>query len=55
LQKYFPAHKLLLSDFHTLPDAVTGINAPVVQTRYQRQTVPVSTPMVCLIHDAERG
>ena len=49
LQKYFPAHKLLLSDFHTLPDAVPGINAPVVQTRYQRQTVPVSTPMVCLM------
>ena len=53
LQKYFPAHKLLLSDFHTLPDAVPGINAPVVQTRYQRQTVPVSTPMVCLIHDVD--
>lgn len=47
LQKYFPAHKLLLADFHTLPDTVEGINAPVVQTRYQRQTVPVSTPLVC--------
>jgi hypothetical protein len=51
LQKYFPAHKLLLSDFHTLPDAVKGINAPVVQTRYQRQTVPVSTPLVCYRSD----
>lgn len=48
LQKYFPAHKLLLADFHTLPDSVQGVNAPVVQTRYQRQTVPVSTPLVCL-------
>jgi len=47
LQRYFPAHKLLASDFHSLPDAVPGINAPVVQTRYQRRTIPVSTPLVC--------
>ncbi|OJD29254.1 uncharacterized protein BKCO1_8600010 [Diplodia corticola] len=46
LQKYFPAHKLVSSDFHSLPDTVKGINAPVVQTRYQRKMVPVSTPLV---------
>lgn len=46
LQKYFPAHKLLLSDFHSLPNALPGVNAPVVQTRYKRRTVPVSTPLV---------
>ncbi|OCK81026.1 DUF185-domain-containing protein [Lepidopterella palustris CBS 459.81] len=46
LYNYFPAHKLVTSDFHSLPDAIQGINAPVVQTRYQRQTVPVSTPLV---------
>lgn len=46
LQKYFPLHRLLLSDFHTLPDAVAGVNGPVVQTRYRRRTVPVSTPLV---------
>lgn len=46
LNQYFPAHRLVASDFNSLPDAVPGLNAPVVQTRYQRQTVPVSTPFV---------
>lgn len=46
LHKFFPAHKLVTSDFHSLPDTVKGINAPVVQTRYQRKMVPVSTPLV---------
>ncbi|KAK6001308.1 hypothetical protein QM012_002639 [Aureobasidium pullulans] len=46
LHKYFPAHKLVTSDFHALPDAVEGVNAPVVQTRYQRRMVPVTTPLV---------
>lgn len=47
LGKHFPAHKLVTSDFHDLPDTVKGVNAPVVQTRYQRRTVPVTTPYVC--------
>ncbi|KAI1618460.1 ubiquitin-protein ligase E3 C [Exophiala viscosa] len=46
LHKYFPAHRLVLSDFDYLPDAVAGINAPVVQTRYQRRNVQVTTPYV---------
>ncbi|KAB8611424.1 hypothetical protein FH972_025929 [Carpinus fangiana] len=46
LQQYFPAHRLLLSDFDRLPDAVPGINAPVVQTRYRRRTIAVTTPLV---------
>ncbi|TAQ84740.1 hypothetical protein B7494_g6932 [Chlorociboria aeruginascens] len=46
LAKYFPAHRLVASDFHDLPDAIKGINAPVVQTRYQRRTVAVTTPFV---------
>ncbi|KAG9233557.1 S-adenosyl-L-methionine-dependent methyltransferase [Amylocarpus encephaloides] len=46
LGKYFPAHRLLTSDFHSLPDTIKGVNAPVVQTRYQRRTVPVTTPFV---------
>ena len=49
LREYFPLHQLLTSDFHALPDAVKGYNAPVVQTRYQRRTVPVTTPYVRLI------
>ncbi|KAF3399114.1 hypothetical protein DPV78_006164 [Talaromyces pinophilus] len=46
LRDYFPAHRLVTSDFSSLPDAVPGLNAPVVQTRYKRRTVPVSTPFV---------
>lgn len=46
LHRYFPAHRLVTSDFHSLPDAIEGVNAPVVQTRYKRRTVPVSTPLV---------
>ncbi|OJJ46098.1 hypothetical protein ASPZODRAFT_67697 [Penicilliopsis zonata CBS 506.65] len=46
LDNYFPAHRLVASDFSSLPDAVPGLNAPVVQTRYKRRTVPVSTPFV---------
>ena len=46
LAEYFPAHRLVTSDFHALPDTIKGVNAPVVQTRYQRRTVPVTTPLV---------
>jgi hypothetical protein len=46
LAKYFPGHRLLTSDFHELPDTIKGVNAPVVQTRYRRRTVPVTTPFV---------
>ncbi|RDW73249.1 hypothetical protein BP6252_07156 [Coleophoma cylindrospora] len=46
LERYFPGHKLVTSDFHDLPDTIKGINAPVVQTRYQRRTVPVTTALV---------
>lgn len=46
LHAYFPAHRLVASDFSSLPDAVAGYNAPVVQTRYRRRNVPVSTPFV---------
>ena len=46
LATYFPQHQLLTSDFNSLPDAIKGYNAPVVQTRYQRRTVPVTTPYV---------
>lgn len=42
----FPAHRLITSDFHSLPDANAGYNAPVVQTRFQRRTVLVGTPLV---------
>ena len=47
LHNYFPAHRILCSDFHSLPEAVVGVNGPVVQTRYQRRMIPVSTPLVC--------
>ncbi|KAI0308914.1 DUF185-domain-containing protein [Amylostereum chailletii] len=46
LRKHFPRHRLLLSDFSSLPDTIPGINAPVVQTRYRNTTVPTSTLFV---------
>ncbi|KAG8527103.1 uncharacterized protein KY384_008532 [Bacidia gigantensis] len=46
LHQYFPLHQLLTSDFHSLPGTVKGFNAPAVQTRYKRRTVPVTTPYV---------
>ncbi|KAL7749938.1 hypothetical protein RI367_004814 [Sorochytrium milnesiophthora] len=46
LKRHFPRHKLVLSDFFRLPDAVKGNNGPVVQTRYEKTMVPVSTYMV---------
>lgn len=46
LRDCFPAHRLIVADFDSLPGIIAGINAPVVQTRYQRQNVPVSTPYV---------
>lgn len=46
LDRCFPNHQLVTSDFHSLPDATKGLNAPIVQTRYQRRPVPVTTPLV---------
>lgn len=46
LSTYFPGHRLLMSDFDALPDAIEGLNAPVVQTRYRRRNVQVTTPFV---------
>lgn len=48
LHNYFPAHRILSSDFHKLPQAIKGVNAPVVQTRYKRRTIAVSTALVSL-------
>ncbi|KAF2863476.1 DUF185-domain-containing protein [Piedraia hortae CBS 480.64] len=42
----FPAHRLVTSDFHDLPGRIAGFNSPVVQTRYQRRTIAVGTPLV---------
>lgn len=46
LRGYFPRHRLLLTDFSSLPNAIEGQNGPVVQTRFQGTTVPCSTFMV---------
>lgn len=50
LYSKFPNHKLISSDFHKLGDAVEGINAPVVQTRFKREMIPVSTPLVGFVN-----
>jgi hypothetical protein len=46
LHDYFPGHRLISSDFNVLPTVVPGLEAPVVQTRYKREMVQVSTPLV---------
>lgn len=46
LRNKFPAHRILMSDFDELPDTVPGRNAPVVQTRYEGQSVTCSTYLV---------
>ncbi|KAG2110360.1 DUF185-domain-containing protein [Suillus discolor] len=43
LRTNFPRHRLLLSDFSSLPDAVPGLNAPVVQTRVGTTMIPCGT------------
>lgn len=43
LKKYFPLHRLVLSDFSSLPDACAGVNGPVVQTRHNGVMIPVTT------------
>lgn len=48
LRDSFPAHRLVVSDFRALPDTVRGVNGPVVQTRYERISIPVTTPFVYL-------
>ena len=46
LRTCFPRHRLLLSDFFSLPDTISGVNAPVVQTRFRNITVPCTTLLV---------
>lgn len=46
LRAYFPRHRLLLTDFSSLPDAVPGANAPVVQTSVRGTMVPCKTIFV---------
>lgn len=42
LRRRFPLHRLVLSDFDALPDALEGVDAPVVQTRFKRTMIPVT-------------
>ncbi|KAI8915138.1 S-adenosyl-L-methionine-dependent methyltransferase [Entophlyctis helioformis] len=46
LATFFPNHRLVIADFDRLPDAVPGVDAPVVQTRYQGKMVACSTYLV---------
>jgi hypothetical protein len=46
LWKYFPRHRLLLSDFDYLPTPIRGIDAPLVQTRQRYSMIPCSTYLV---------
>ena len=42
----FPRHELILSDFNQLPEAIPGINGPVVQTMFEGTMIPCSTYLV---------
>ncbi len=46
LQRCFPRHRLVASDFYVLPDAVAGTDGPVVQTRFEGEMVACSTHCV---------
>lgn len=46
LRNKFPRHRLLLSDFSSLPDTIPGYYAPVVQTRIRDVMVPCQTFLV---------
>lgn len=46
LRAHFPRHRLLLTDFSSLPDAVLGVNGPVVQTSVRGTMVPCKTIFV---------
>ncbi|KAJ3223100.1 hypothetical protein HDU81_009393 [Chytriomyces hyalinus] len=46
LHRNFPNHRLILSDFDSLPEAIPGHTAPVVQTRYKGTMVACSTYLV---------
>ncbi|KAK2463613.1 hypothetical protein APHAL10511_004364 [Amanita phalloides] len=46
LREYFPRHRLVLSDFSSLPDTIPGVNSPVVQTRFRNVTVPCTKLLV---------
>ncbi|GAA6040290.1 hypothetical protein JCM8097_009403 [Rhodosporidiobolus ruineniae] len=46
LRDKFPRHRVVMSDFSSLPDAVEGECGPVVQTRYAGETVPCTTYLV---------
>lgn len=43
LERYFPRHALILSDFSHLPDTIPGYGSPVVQTRLHHETIACST------------
>ncbi|UZJ51304.1 hypothetical protein CBS101457_000624 [Exobasidium rhododendri] len=43
LAKSFPKHRAIISDFNSLPEALMGLNAPVVQTRLEGTMIPVTT------------
>lgn len=43
LNTYFPRHRLVLTDYSSLPNTIEGVNAPLVQTAYKGLMVPCAT------------
>ncbi|PIA14787.1 DUF185-domain-containing protein [Coemansia reversa NRRL 1564] len=47
LGRFFPRHRLVLSDFYKLPDTIpNAVDSPVVQTRFNGNMVPCETYLV---------
>ncbi|CAO3687149.1 unnamed protein product [Rhizopus stolonifer] len=43
LKSYFPSHRLILTDYSSLPHTIEGLNAPLVQTPYRDRMVRCKT------------
>lgn len=46
LTQYFPKHRIIISDFNSLPESIVGVDAPVVQTRFENAMIPCTTYLV---------
>ncbi|KAJ3322400.1 hypothetical protein HDV06_003137 [Boothiomyces sp. JEL0866] len=46
LKEYFPKHRLIISDFDSLPSTIDGVDAPVVQIRHRDEMVACSDYLV---------
>jgi len=51
IHKFVPSHTLLLADFDQLPQAINGVNGPVVRVHSTDHVIGVSCCYVILLYD----